>query len=40
VRYWDTSALVPLFVHERRSAEMLVLLRVDPVILVSFLTPI
>jgi predicted nucleic acid-binding protein len=39
VKYWDSSALVPLFVAEGRTAEMLALLEADPYVLVSFLTP-
>jgi uncharacterized protein len=40
VKYWDSSALVPLFLAEHRTAEMLALLTEDPYVLVSFLTPI
>ena len=40
MRFWDTSALVPLIVREPTTQRMLDLLRTDPDIVVSAVTPV
>jgi predicted nucleic acid-binding protein len=40
VRFWDSSALFPLIVHETTSEAMQALIRLDNQLLVSFLTPL
>ena len=40
MRFWDSSAIVPLLVEEDRSADALRLLREDQQILASTLTPV
>lgn len=40
VKFWDTSALVPLILREKSSARCQRLLRRDPVVLVSVLTQV
>ena len=40
MRYWDTSALMPLFVSERRSSEIRGLLERDPLIVTWWGTPV
>jgi predicted nucleic acid-binding protein len=38
--FWDSSALVPLLVSERRSSELVALLRSDPAPAISWATPV
>ena len=40
MRFWDTSALLPLLVEEPRSPAMIALLRADPAAAVWWLTPV
>jgi predicted nucleic acid-binding protein len=40
MRFWDSSAIVPLLVHERSSPRMHALLSEDPAIAAAFITPI
>jgi predicted nucleic acid-binding protein len=40
MRFWDTSAIVPLLIHEPESDGMRELMRLDTEILASFITPI
>jgi hypothetical protein len=38
VKFWDTSALVPLFIREQRSSEVRRVIAADPNVAVSFIT--
>ncbi len=40
MRFWDSSAIVPLLIGEPRTEDMLELLRQDGSILASFITPL
>lgn len=40
MRFWDASALVPLFILEPRTMDMLALFASDADVVVSFLTPL
>lgn len=40
MKFWDTSALVPLVIAERTSDTVRPILRADPNVVVSFLTPV
>jgi uncharacterized protein len=40
VRFWDTSALVPLLVHEAATKAVRALFAADPVVLVAWTTPV
>jgi uncharacterized protein with PIN domain len=40
VKFWDSSALVPIVSDEKHTDEMKELFRRDPNLLVSFITPL
>lgn len=40
MRFWDTSALVPLLVHEAATKAVRALFSADPVVLVAWTTPV
>lgn len=40
MRFWDTSGLVPLLVHEGRTKSVRALFAADPVVLVAWTTPV